>query len=167
MKRYFLSGLVIISSSLFALNNDPPEDKITCVVSGDEINKSELSDHEFSSYREGKVYFCCGGCKMDFDESPAKFSTNANFQLVTTGQYIQSGCPVTGKSPGHNHHTEKDIKQVTVKGVVVDLCCAGCLKKVNKSKDKYSMLFSDKAYDKGFDVPAKKTNTSKSKKTKK
>ncbi len=57
MKRYFLSGLVIISSSLFALNNDPPEDKITCVVSGDEINKSELSDHEFSSYREGKVYF--------------------------------------------------------------------------------------------------------------
>ena len=68
MKRYFLSGLVIISSSLFALNNHPSDDKIICVVSGDEINKSELSDHEFSSYREGKVYFCCGGCKMDFDE---------------------------------------------------------------------------------------------------
>ena len=45
---------------------------------------------------------------------------------------------------------KKDVKKVEVDGLSVDLCCAGCLKKVNKSKDKFSMLFSDKAYDKGF-----------------
>ena len=118
MKKYLLSSLIITSSLLNAFNNDPPKDKVVCVVSGDEINKKELKDHEFSTYKEGKVYFCCGGCKMDYDETPAKFSTKANFQLVTTGQYVQSGCPVTGKSPGHSHHKKEDFKYVTVEGSV-------------------------------------------------
>ena len=102
---------------------------------------------------------------MDYDETPAKFSTKANFQLVSTGQYVQSGCPVTGKSPGHSHHKKEDFKYVTIEGLSVELCCAGCLKKVNKSKDKFSMLFSDKSFKKGFDVPVKKsTKSTKSKK---
>ena len=161
MKKYLLFSLIIISSLLNALNNDPPKDKVVCVVSGDEINKKDLKDHEFSAYKDGKVYFCCGGCKMDYDETPAKFSTKANFQLVSTGQYVQSGCPVTGQSPGHNHHKKEDFKYVTVEGLSVELCCAGCLKKVNKSKDKFSMLFSDKSFKKGFDVPVKKSTKSK------
>ena len=61
MKKYLLSSLIIISSLLNALNNDPPKDKVVCVVSGDDINKKELKDHEFSTHMEGKVYFCCGG----------------------------------------------------------------------------------------------------------
>ena len=160
MKRYFLSGLIMISSSLFALNNDPPEDKITCVVSGDEINKSELSDHEFSSYREGKVYFCCGGCKMDFDKAPKKFSSKANFQLVSSGQYVQTACPVnSGKI--HTERAKKNLKKVEISGMEVDLCCPGCLKKYNKSNDKFSLLFSDKGYEKGFEAATKKPEKTK------
>ena len=145
MKTKWFILLLTLSSIIIAEEFGINDKKITCVVTGEEIDKEESS-----KYREGMVYFCCGGCKMDFDESSQKFSKAANFQLVATGQYEQTGCPVTGKSAGHSHHTKKDVKKVEVDGLSVDLCCAGCLKKVNKSKDKFSMLFSDKAYDKGF-----------------
>lgn len=158
MKRgLFLFGvLIFLSSMLFSSEVSKKDAKVKCAVSGDKIDKEE-----FSKYKEGKVYFCCGGCKMDFDDSPKKFSQAANFQLLATGQYAQDSCPVTGKSSGHDHHTKKDMKKVNIEGLTVDLCCPGCLKKVNKSKDKFSMLFSDKAYDKGFSKvkPAKNVKT--------
>ena len=164
MKTKWFMLILFLSSIVLAEGFGNNDEKIKCVVSGDEIDKEESSN-----YREGMIYFCCGGCKMDFDESPQKFSESANFQLVATGQYEQTGCPVTGKSPGHSHHTKKDLKKVEVKGLSVDLCCAGCLKKVNKSKDKFSMLFSDKAYDKGFSKKEVKTKekSANSKNTKK
>ena len=130
MKKYLLSSLIITSSLLNALNNDPLKTRLCVLFQGMRSIKKELKDHEFSTYKEGKVYFCCGGCKMDYDETPAKFSTKANFQLVSTGQYVQSGCPVTGKSPGHSHHKKEDFKYVTVEGLSVELCCAGCLKRL-------------------------------------
>ena len=92
MIKHILLSLSIITTTLIA-GDDPKGKTITCVVSGDEINKSELKDHDHSTYRDGKVYFCCGGCKMDFDESPKKFASKANFQLVSTGQYTQTACP--------------------------------------------------------------------------
>jgi len=141
--------LFILLGSLFFLTAQEKTSKtppaIKCVVTGDEIDLDESS-----AYKDGKVYFCCAGCKMDFEESPKKFSKAANFQLVLTNQYEQTSCPITGDSPGHDHHKAKDMRKTMVEGLSVDLCCPGCLKKVNKSKDKFSMLFSDKAFAKGF-----------------
>lgn len=168
MKQLLLS-IALISATLVAAE-DPKstkDTKLVCVVSGDEIDKVNLKDQDYSKYKEGKVYFCCGGCKMDFDDAPNKFATKANFQLVATGQYVQTGCPVTGKAAGHNHHTKKDVKTVSVEGQSVDLCCAGCMKKYTKSNDKFSLLFSDKAYKKGFELASKQTNKTSGKKSKK
>lgn len=113
---------------------------VKCVVSGDEIDLEENS-----SYKNGKVYFCCGGCKEEFDESSKKFTTNANFQLLSTAQYSQTSCPITGRKIKAN-------KMVTVDGANVAFCCNNCLGKATKSEDKLSLLFSDASFDKGFSV---------------
>ena len=148
MIKKMFPAIFLVSAILFG-GDDPKEKTITCVVSGDEINKNELKDHDFSKYRDGKVYFCCGGCKMDFDESPKKFATKANFQLVSSGQYTQTACPVN-KGKIHTAKAKKNLKKVTVNGMEVDLCCPGCLKKYNKADDKFALIFSDKGYEKGF-----------------
>ncbi|MFA6034671.1 MAG: YHS domain-containing protein, partial [Myxococcota bacterium] len=45
--------------------------KATCPVTGEEftINKDTLH----SEYKGRYVYFCCAGCKPEFDKTPAKF----------------------------------------------------------------------------------------------
>ena len=86
---------------------------------------------------------------MDFDESPKKFAAKANFQLVASGQYTQTACPVN-KGKIHTAKAKKNLKKVTVSGMEVDLCCPGCLKKYNKTNDKFALIFSDKGYEKGF-----------------
>ena len=148
MIKKMFPAIFLVSAILFG-GDDPKAKTITCVVSGDEINKNELKDHDFSNYRDGKVYFCCGGCKMDFDESPKKFATKANYQLVSSGQYTQTACPVN-KGKIHTAKAKKNLKKVTVNGMEVDLCCPGCLKKYNKADDKFALIFSDKGYEKGF-----------------
>ena len=99
---------------------------------------------------------------MDFDESPKKFATKANFQLVSSGQYIQTACPVN-RGKIHTAKAKKNLKKVTVSGMEVDLCCPGCLKKYNKASDKFALLFSDKGYEKGFSPIDSKKTQSKSK----
>lgn len=161
MIKKMFTALFLVSAILVG-GDDPKSKTITCVVSGDEINKSDLKDHEHSTYKDGKVYFCCGGCKMDFDESPKKFATKANFQLVSSGQYTQTACPVN-KGKIHTAKAKKNLKKVTVSGMEVDLCCPGCLKKYNKASDKFALLFSDKGYEKGFSPIDSKKTQSKSK----
>lgn len=161
MIKKMLTAMFLVSAILFG-GDDPKSKTITCVVSGDEINKSDLKDHEHSTYKDGKVYFCCGGCKMDFDESPKKFAAKANFQLVSSGQYTQTACPVN-KGKIHTAKAKKNLKKVTVSGMEVDLCCPGCLKKYNKASDKFALLFSDKGYEKGFSPIDSKKTQSKSK----
>ena len=161
MIKKMFTALFLVSAILVG-GDDPKSKTITCVVSGDEINKSDLKDHEHSTYKDGKVYFCCGGCKMDFDESPKKFAAKANFQLVASGQYTQTACPVN-KGKIHTAKAKKNLKKVTVSGMEVDLCCPGCLKKYNKASDKFALLFSDKGYEKGFSPIDSKKTQSKSK----
>ena len=161
MIKKMFTALFLVSAILVG-GDDPKSKTITCVVSGDEINKSDLKDHEHSTYKDGKVFFCCGGCKMDFDESPKKFAAKANFQLVSSGQYTQTACPVN-KGKIHTAKAKKNLKKVTVSGMEVDLCCPGCLKKYNKASDKFALLFSDKGYEKGFSPIDSKKTQSKSK----
>jgi len=122
--------------------------KVKCVVSGDEIDLAE-----YSSYKKGKVYFCCSGCKNEFDDNSAKFAVNANFQLVSTKQYYQTSCPITGRET-------KVSKLVMADGLKVTFCCNNCLGKATKSKNKVSLLFSDATFLKGFS-PIEKKNKSK------
>ena len=142
--------LLMLCSVIMAEGFGNKEDKVTCVVSGDVIEGDYKE--ESAKYKEGEVYFCCGGCKMDFEEDASKFSTAANFQLLATKQYSETNvCPVTGRKI-------KSKKEVIVEGLSVGVCCAGCVKKINKSNNKVSMLFSDSAFDKGFSKSIPKSN---------
>ena len=159
MKRQLIILFTLALSSLaFGLEKGKIEVKVKCVISGDEIDKEE-----YTKYKDGKVYFCCGGCKSDFEADASKFTTAANYQLVATGQYVQGSCPLTARK-------NKADKVVAVDGVSVTFCCNNCLKKAKKSTDKVSMLFSDATFDKSFGKPnsdAIKTNVSKKKSAKK
>jgi len=159
MKRQLIILFTLALSSLaFGLEKGKIEVKVKCVISGDEIDKEE-----YTKYKDGKVYFCCGGCKSDFEADASKFTTAANYQLVATGQYVQGSCPLTARK-------NKADKELAVDGVSVTFCCNNCLKKAKKSTDKVSMLFSDATFDKSFGKPnsdAIKTNVSKKKSEKK
>ena len=157
-KHLIILFTVALSSSVFALEEGKIEAPVKCVISGDEIDKEE-----YTKYKDGKVYFCCGGCKSDFEADASKFTTAANYQLVATGQYVQGSCPLTARK-------NKADKELAVDVISVTFCCNNCLKKAKKSTDKVSMLFSDATFDKSFGKPdpdAKKTNASKKKSAKK
>ena len=97
MKRNLYLVLIMMFSSIgFSEDSKGDESKVICLVSG-EVIEGDYKE-ESAKYKEGEVYFCCGGCKMDFEEDASKFSTAANFQLLATKQYSETNvCPVTGR----------------------------------------------------------------------
>lgn len=111
-----------------------------CPVSGKAISK----DHKVA-YKGAEVYFCCPNCPKAFEKGTEKFAAKANHQLVQTGQAKQVKCPLAGRPA-------KDDKSVTVSGVKVNVCCGNCLKAATEADDKVALLFSDKAFQKGFKV---------------
>ena len=62
-----------------------------CPVSGAKAKQDQTAE-----YKEAKVYFCCGNCKKAFEKDSKKHVVKANAQLVSTGQYVQTNCPLTG-----------------------------------------------------------------------
>jgi len=46
--------------------------KATCPVTGEAFTIDKKTIH--SEYKGKHVYFCCGGCKKDFDKDPAKYT---------------------------------------------------------------------------------------------
>jgi len=158
MKRFYkaMSIILVAMVSLNAGDKDKKKHEVTCVVSGETIDETE-----YSNYKKGKVYFCCGGCKADFDEASATFAVAANYQLVATGQYMQTNCPVSGR--GLN--PEKVVK---VANSNITFCCGNCQGKTNKAEDKMAFIFADVSFDKGFfpvpEKPESNKNTNKDKK---
>ena len=158
MKRFYkaMSIILVAMVLLNAGDKDKKKHEVTCVVSGETIDETE-----YTNYKKGKVYFCCGGCKADFDEASAKFAVAANYQLVATGQYMQTNCPVSGR--GLNPK-----KVVKVANADVTFCCGNCQGKTNKAEDKMAFIFTDVSFDKGFspvpEKPESNKNTNKDKK---
>ena len=158
MKRFnkAMSIILVAMVSLNAGDKDKKKHEVTCVVSGEAIDKTE-----YSNYKKGKVYFCCDGCKADFDEASAKFAVAANYQLVATGQYMQTNCPVSGRDLNPK-------KVVKVANADVTFCCGNCRGKTNKAEDKMAFIFADVSFDKGFspipETPESNKNTNKAKK---
>ncbi len=108
--------------------------------------KKGVKEEQAADYRKAKVFFCCKGCKGKFNKDPSKFAVQANQQLFASGQFKQTGCPFSGKP------IDKD-KMVKVNGVKVGVCCDHCKAKVEGAADdkaRSELLFSDKAFEKGF-----------------
>jgi len=119
-------------------------EKVKCPVSGKAVKADATVD-----YKDAKVYMCCQNCPKAFAKDTKKFATKANMQLVQTKQAKQVACPITGK----------DVKDAVAKvaGLEIGFCCNNCKGKVDKAgdSDKLALVFSDKAFKKGFKVPKK------------
>lgn len=120
-------------------------DTAKCPVSG-----AKAKDGTAVDYKGGKVYFCCNNCPKKFESDTEKFSVKANQQLVATGQAKQVKCPLSGGKINPEASCE-------VGGVEVHFCCNNCKGKVEKAEgdDQAKLVFSDKAFAKGFKVEKK------------
>lgn len=119
------------------------EFKATCPVAKTKAAKEDKS----AEYRGAKVYFCCGGCPDAFKKDTAKYAVRANMQLVQTSQAKQEKCPLSGGD------LNADTK-IKVGDAEVAFCCNNCKGKVEKATgdDQLALVYSDKAFDKGFKV---------------
>jgi YHS domain-containing protein len=105
-----------------------------------------VSAKQAVDYNGGKVYFCCKRCVAKFSKDPEKYAALANHQMVATGQYVQTSCPFSGGKLNDSESTE-------VGGVTVKFCCGNCKGKVEAAEsvsDKAELVFSKKAFEKGF-----------------
>ena len=160
--RFLLAGCVsaaILTAALIAADDAKKDAKdeiklegVKCVVNA----KGDVKEKSFVEYKGAKVFFCCDNCPKKFSESPEKFSTSANYQLVATHQFKQKKCPLSGQ----------DIKEGTeldVSGVEVAFCCNNCKGKVEKAdgKKQIELVFSDEAFDKAFKIKKDKEDKEK------
>jgi len=75
-----------------------------------------VSAEQAVDYKNGKVFFCCDKCAKSFAENTEVYAVKANHQLVVTGQFQQTACPISGG--------DVDDEQVSeVDGVSIKFCC--------------------------------------------
>lgn len=126
------------------------EPKIQCPVMGGAAKKEIATE-----YLAGKVYFCCPDCIEEFQKNTAKYQTKANLQLALTKQYVQKGCPVSGRPTSPE-------QKLTLGGVTVHFCCNHCLSKVQSlsEADRLGAVFGKAPFEKAFE-PRKKEEAKK------
>lgn len=142
-----LAVMLVAGATVFAGEVDLKG--VKCVVA----NKDASADKS-AKYKDGTVYFCCGGCAGKFAKDSDKFATQANHQLVATKQYEQKVCPFSGGDLDPAVTTK-------VAGATVGFCCEGCKSKVDKAgsdADKLKLVFNEKTFKKAFAKLEKKSS---------
>ena len=146
MKSRLVLGLAIfaLATSAAVVTAALKEAKdATCPVSGHGCDPAASADFD-----GGTVYFCCEKCVGAFEGDSAKFAAKAHQQMVSTGQFVQKGCPFSGGpvKPG---------TQISIGDAEVGFCCPNCKGKVEKAspEDQVTMVFGK--IDKGFKPAAK------------
>lgn len=118
-------------------------EKVKCVVSGKEMEKSEASGS--MEYKGKTYYFCCPNCEKQFKENPEKFLA------VEPGTLHQHG--EEGEHMEHGEHQEKTTAIDPVCGMEVKIegakhtfeykektyyfCMAGCKEKFAANPEEY------------------------------
>ncbi|MFK7770024.1 MAG: hypothetical protein AB8B55_22640 [Mariniblastus sp.] len=117
-------------------------ENVTCMM----MPKRGVLADQSVEHAGGKVFFCCKGCVKKFNSDPEKYTTQANQQLATTGQFAQTACPVSGG--------EIDDEQASeFAGMSIKFCCEHCKSKFDDAKDdaaKSEMIFGKDAFSKAF-----------------
>ncbi len=134
-----LAVLLVAGATVVA--GDVDLEGVKCVVANKAATEGKSAD-----YRDGKVYFCCGGCAGKFAENQKKYAIKANHQLVATKQFEQKACPMSGQDV----NPETAVK---LAGVSVAFCCNNCKGKVEGAENdaaKLKLVFANKAFEKAF-----------------
>ncbi len=134
---------LIFTASAFSKGYTRKRDlnEIHCPVSGQPV----AADFK-SEYQEGVIYFCCSTCQQKFTETPERYTSSANFQLVATGQYKQVNCPFSGHKVTQDH-------QFKIGTVKVNLCSSSCLEKITKTEEfseQIDLVFAAEPFAKAF-----------------
>ena len=156
-------GLTLIVSTASADKSDKKKDKesekkdeakITCPISGKPVDPDATVE-----YKGGEVSFCCMNCPKAFAANMEKFATKANLQLVLTKQAKLVKCPIAGRKLN-------PATKIEVAGAAVCFCCNNCKGKVANAdeKEQLELVFSDKAFEKGFEVSKKESEEKKKEK---
>lgn len=138
--------MLVLFASVLSLDAQELPEGVKCVVAGKAVKAEAAAD-----YRGGKVYLCCNSCVGTFTKDSSKFATLANHQLVQTGQFEQTGCPISGGDVDEEQFCE-------VGGVKVFMCCGKCKAKVDgaaSEEEKIEMVFSDASFEKSFAMKKK------------
>ena len=147
MPKTILSCLAVLTiAGVTAIAGEINLENVKCIVAPRDAKVTQSAD-----YKKGKVYFCCGNCAGKFSKETKKYASKANLQLVSTKQYEQKKCPMSG----NDLNPETAIK---VAGQKVAFCCDGCKGTVEKSDEKKQMelVFANKPFDKAFSKVEKK-----------
>ena len=105
-----------------------------CVVSSDTLGtmgKPVAYEHEGRPLR-----FCCEDCVPKFKAEPAKYIAEIDAKIVEQqkGHYPLKTCVVSGEELGG---AMGEPVEYVIDNRLVRLCCAGCIKKLNKEPAKY------------------------------
>ena len=143
-----LSGALILSGSAHAAKAKPkpkPSAKVAppvCPVMGTKINNKDKSAGK-SVYKGVTYYFCCAGCKPEFDKNPAKYvkpagaakkapvKAEAKPKTMVAQNLV---CAVTGEKIASK---EKAAGSSEYKGETYYFCCGGCKSKFDENPDKF------------------------------
>ena len=126
----------------YALAEGVSLEGVKCLMAPKDAKQANAAE-----WKEGKVFFCCGGCKGKFEnlskDDKEKMAPKANAQLVASKQYEQQACPLSGGS------LNKDTA-IEVAGAKVAFCCNNCKGKVAdmKEEDQLDSVFGEKAFAK-------------------
>jgi YHS domain-containing protein len=127
----------------------------TCVVSGDKLG-GDMGDPVKYDYQGREIRFCCEGCIAKFKADPAKYLKILDAAVIKqqAPSYPLTLCVVTGQKLDK---MGQPINYV-YKNRLVRFCCKGCIKKFEKTPEKYLAMI-DKARTEGDKaVPAAATD---------
>jgi len=132
---FIVAGFVVLATVALAAPDTKTEPM--CPVSGHACDPDVTV-----TFEGGKVCFCCEECVKAFEADSAKFAAKARQQLVATGKFEQTGCPLSGSKV-------KAGTELKVGGVEVGFCCNKCKGKVEKAgaDEQVTMVFGS---GKGF-----------------
>jgi hypothetical protein len=117
-----------------------------CPVTGESVSKEVFID-----YMKGRLYFSSAECIDKYRADRFQYEAKANAQLVITGQFKQTRCPLTG---------DEFVLGIKMKvcGVDVRFSSADCLKKLKRaSADERAELVFVKGFDKAFAMKQERT----------
>jgi YHS domain-containing protein len=118
-----------------------PVPLVKCPVMGGGVDKQLVTE-----YKGAKLYFCCPPCIARFTKDPTKYATEANEQLVATGQAKQAKCPLSGDP------IDATSPKFVVDGITVSVARAAFLKELEElvEQEQRERLFNDEAFARAF-----------------
>ncbi len=135
-----LVALLTLGASISVAENKVNLDGVKCLLQP----TKPAAEGKSADWKKGKVYFCCNNCSGAFEKDKEKYAAKANAQLVSTKQYKQQACPISGAKLD-------DSTAIEVAGAKVAFCCNNCKGKVEAAKgdEQLDLAFGEKAFEKG------------------